>query len=125
MVTNLGMRLLRKAAQESESDRACVACGASDIETLDRGLECTAALEGKVICRNCNAIEHREDMRNYLQEALAIYDGRTMLIAGREHITALVGHAEELHLRIAELEEILTAERGRMAAMRNEEPVLA
>lgn len=125
MVTNLGMRRLRKAALDFECDRACLACGSDDLKTLDRGLECDGDLQGYVKCRSCGAVERGEDSRNYMREALAIYDGRSLFIAGKEHISALVGHAEELHLRIAELEEVLAAERARIAVARNEEPVYA
>lgn len=124
-MTNMGMKRLRKAALEFERDRACAACGAGDIHTLDSGLECDGDLRGHVLCKSCGAIERGEDTRNHLQEALDIYDGRSLFLAGKEHIDALVGHAEELHLRIAELEEVLLAERGRMAALRNEEPAYA
>lgn len=124
-MSNLGMKRLREAALAFEAERSCLNCGSNNLQDLDRGLECTAALEGKVRCRNCDAIEHQEDTRNYLQEAVDIWDGKSMLIAGKEHIDALVGHCEELHLQVEELKETLASERSRMAAMRNEEPVYA
>lgn len=120
---NLGMKRLREAALDSY--RVCSDCGSDAIEPVGAGPGTNPFLPLRVRCRNCGAVERAEDTTKHLQEALDIFDGRTAKIASKEHIDALVGHCEGLYLRIAELEEILAAERSRMAAMRNEEPVYA
>lgn len=123
-MTNLGMRRLRRAAFEFEPTNSCGNCGSQDVNRSaaipEYGVE-----RGDWHCGACGGFDSEVDQRNHLQEALDIHDGKTKRIAAREHIDALVSHCEELHLKLAEMEETLAAERGRMAAMRNEEPQYA
>lgn len=117
-MTNIGIQRLRKAAAEHERDRACVNCGSSNLTTLDKGLEADSALQGWIKCGDCGAVEFQEDTRNYFQEAVDIWDGRSHFVAGKEHVDALISHCEELHLRLAEMEELLAIERKRTTQAR-------
>lgn len=104
------VRLLRASAEYHE-EPVCPQCKNPNYELIGTGSR------AECMCPECGEEFFPEQalVLNFFADAMRIWGEKGYDSARFDHVHVLADHAEELHLRIVELEELLAVERRRAA----------